>query len=582
MKIERIFFFVLLLCFSTICSWSQEQIEEKSTIERIYVSTDKECYVAGESIWISMFCFNVADSFPKLSKISAVAYVELRSLSGVAAKTKIALFSGRGSGNLELPLSTPTGNYRLIAYTSHMLNEKKVIYFDKVVSVFNTLTNERDSSVIVENGDSLLITDETTTLETQPILMEAPKTVILNLPDKPLKSNSNVQFSFSNKYDKEITMCVSIVNEDKISTYKNLPIYNYIASGYSNVESMLNFKFIPEYEGEIIKGGVSIANSKGDINKLVGQTAFLSVLGGDCEVYTSSIDSLGRFTFYTTNVYGNTDLIFELPYLDTNYKFNVALDDNFLYPDIKKIPSLVLKPIYSEDLLKRGISMQLGKRYGVDSLFTKEIPFHNPLFSGNCISYLLDNYTRFPVMEEVMIEFIPELRFRRIDKNYFLQVRWESSFRELSFSRDNSLTVVDGVPVFNHNVIHDYDPLKVKKIDIYGGTYSLGDADFTGIVFFKTYKGDFPNYSLPVNARILAFNGATLPCRLIDSNFKSWENMPDYRTTIFWEPNIRLLPNESLGFEFHVPDYSGTFVITVEGIDSSGSPIYLQTKFTTN
>ncbi|MCK9628126.1 MAG: hypothetical protein M0R37_06000 [Bacteroidales bacterium] len=569
----------ILISLLVIPGVARNKSGESVTVERIYVSTDKESYVAGEQVWISLFCFDAGKEHIGFSNMSSTAYIELRSSNGIAAKTKVAIISGRGSGRLDLPASTATGNYRLIAYTANMSNEDEVYYFDKILSIYNTMTNERDKSCTIDESDtSSTIRSVSAIVETKPILIDAPETVTLEISGNKFRQNSDIAFGLLNKFESPLTMSVSIVNEDDLSTYKNLPIYNYLESGFCKNNKTFKLKVTPEFEGEIIKGRVIPLSGGKKIDSLAGQTIFLSILGGDSEIYSSIVDSAGRFIFYSTNIYGNADLIAELPQIDTNSRFNIELEDNFIYPPVKKIPQLILKKSYEKDLLKRSIAMQLGKRYGVDTIFSKMLPMHNPLLSGKCKTYMLDDFTRFPVMEEVMIEFIPELRFKKIEKKHDLQVRWENSFRELSFSKDNTLTVIDGVPVFDHNTIYKYDPLKVKSINIYEGIYYLGNAEYTGIVVFKTYKGDFPNFVLPKNAKILAFNGVEQPCRLIGNT--AGDTLPDYRTTIFWDPDIRILPKGDVQLKFHTPDYPGRFVMTIEGIDASGKPIYLQTKFT--
>jgi len=576
--------FILILLFSGTLCIAQGVKGRGSIIERLYVSTDKECYVAGEAIWISLFCFDANKEPLALSNLSSVAYIELRSSTGIAAKTKVALIGGRGSGRIELPNSTPTGNYRMIAYTSYMRNETSLKYFDKVLSIYNTLSNDRDNSCVIEEPapkDSLLATpSEMVTLGTRPILVEAPKTVLLSIEGKEFKPNSEIKLTLSNKYDSPLSLSVSVVNEDHLTTYKSLPIYNSLDFKSGIKEHSVEIKNIPEYEGEIVRGRVTPIPSEKSLNDLSGQIAFLSVPGSDAEIYTSKLDSSGRFKFYTTNIFGNVDLIVELPYLDTNYNFNIEFEDNFAYPKINKVPRLLLKSGFENDLVKRSVGMQVSRRYGVDTIFSRKVPAHNPLLSGKHKIYLLDNYTRFPVMEEVMIEFIPELRFKKIDKKYFLQVRWENNFNELAFSTENTLTLIDGIPIFNHTTIHRYDPLKVKSINIHEGIYNLGDSDFTGIIEFNTYKGDYPNLNFAKNARILGFNGTSIPCRLTGKGVGDNNKLPDYRTTIFWDPDLRLTPKGAAQLKFYSPDYPGEFVITVEGIDSSGRPIYLQTRFT--
>ena len=49
-------------------------------VERTWLSTDKDVYVAGESVWYSAFCLDAGTL--RYSPVSSVAYVELHSADG--------------------------------------------------------------------------------------------------------------------------------------------------------------------------------------------------------------------------------------------------------------------------------------------------------------------------------------------------------------------------------------------------------------------------------------------------------------------------------------------------------------------
>ena len=55
----------------------------------------------------------------------------------------------------------------------------------------------------------------------------------------------------------------------------------------------------------------------------------------------------------------------------------------------------------------------------------------------------MDEYTRFTTMEEVVIEFIPGLRFRKMDGVRRLAVLTEE---RIGYTIGNSLVLLDGIP----------------------------------------------------------------------------------------------------------------------------------------
>lgn len=89
--------------------------------ERVYVSTDRDVYVAGDDMFVSAFCLNT--SVGRYSDLSRVAYLEIISTDGPVQTGKIGLMKGRGGGMIKLQNTIPTGNYRIVAYTSQCFNE---------------------------------------------------------------------------------------------------------------------------------------------------------------------------------------------------------------------------------------------------------------------------------------------------------------------------------------------------------------------------------------------------------------------------------------------------------------------------
>ena len=80
--------------------------------ERIFVSTDRNAYLAGDAVWCSLTSL---DENGRFSNTSAVSYVELVSEEGTACTAKIGLLEGRGAGSFRIPVTTPTGTYRILA-----------------------------------------------------------------------------------------------------------------------------------------------------------------------------------------------------------------------------------------------------------------------------------------------------------------------------------------------------------------------------------------------------------------------------------------------------------------------------------
>jgi hypothetical protein len=159
----RLFFFVYKNCFSllfilfSVESFAQDpfintlttdlnQHEAKELKEKIYIQTDKSFYISGEICW---FKSSIVDaSLNKPFTLSKVAYVELLNRdSKPVLQGKILLQKGTGNGSFFIPLYLPSGSYKIRAYTNWMKNFGPEYFFEKNITVVNTMKRDRDSLV---------------------------------------------------------------------------------------------------------------------------------------------------------------------------------------------------------------------------------------------------------------------------------------------------------------------------------------------------------------------------------------------------------------------------------------------------
>src|SRR5688572_12205440 len=105
--------------------------------EKIYLHTDQELYLVGETLWFKLYYTDATLHYPM--DISKVAYVEILDADNrPVLQTKVALKSGQGNGSLFLPASINSGNYHLRAYTQWMKNFSPEYFFHKKISIINS------------------------------------------------------------------------------------------------------------------------------------------------------------------------------------------------------------------------------------------------------------------------------------------------------------------------------------------------------------------------------------------------------------------------------------------------------------
>ena len=126
-----------------------------------------------------------------------------------------------------------------------------------------------------------------------------------------------------------------------------------------------------------------------------------------------------------------------------------------------------------------------------------------PLFGTPDKRYFLDDYTRFSSIEEIIIEYIPEIKLKKQKDGFRFEVM-NAPYK--TFFDKTPLVLLDGLPVFDLNKLMALDPLRIKKLEVVPRKYYYGSIVCYGIVSFSTYDGKMAGYQLPVNALVIEYN----------------------------------------------------------------------------
>lgn len=560
---KHIAILITILC-TALTAPAQEHLRE-----RVYISTDKDVYVAGDALWYSALCVDVNEG--RLSDFSSIAYLELHSSEGMVQTSKVALEHGRGAGRIVLDSSLPTGNYKLIAYTAQSFNESGFDYsqYAKVVSVFNTLSNAR-----VEGGVEIV---EDAAYAKAATSNPVPKGDLSVQVPQVAPGSRYAPVRISNSGNAPVTVSLSVFHEDVIlSPEGGTDIVSFTrgvrnqapASGYTNTR-------IAEYEGEIIMARAAGAGNVAE--DVEGMFAIISAPGYNQNVYSSILSSDGTTRFYTSNIYGDVELFMEIENLPDDRIVHLELESPFANAPAGDIPVLGMSPSIAGALEDRSAGMQISRVFDADTLYDflprREHEFLAPDFKR----YILDDYTRFPVMEELFIEYVQELQARKINGKDQIRVLMSDTYDRRYFSDGNSLMLLDGVPVLDHSRILSYDPILVHHIDIYPYTYQFGPRVFSGIVNFATYKGNLASMEFPDNVRVIDFQGVSVPMAFTCSGVG--DDYPDYRQTIYWHPSITVDPGETVEVGCKLPAYKGRFAVVAEGVTEELDPVSCSSYF---
>lgn len=126
-------------------------------VEKVYLQTDKPYYSAGENIWYAAYLVDGMTLKPDAA--SRYVYVELINQSdSVCYRYKIRKDSLGFYGNLPLPSDLPAGDYHLRAYTWWMQNAGAAYFFQKKLTIGNSIDNEIETNVRYESDGNHLLT----------------------------------------------------------------------------------------------------------------------------------------------------------------------------------------------------------------------------------------------------------------------------------------------------------------------------------------------------------------------------------------------------------------------------------------
>lgn len=161
---------------------------------------------------------------------------------------------------------------------------------------------------------------------------------------------------------------------------------------------------------------------------------------------------------------------------------------------------------------------------------------------------------------------------------FYSDVTGEPVGVKLSAMTGFSLIYIDGVlsTIDDMNTI----PIEiVESIDVIRGVGAsiLGVRGTNGAISVTTgYVSDNSN-NLKSNAVTITPLGYQKPVEFYSPKYDTPESgnmgIPDYRTTIFWKPDVLLQDDGKATFEFYTSDFKTTYSVVIEGITNDGNII---------
>ncbi|SOD79962.1 hypothetical protein [Spirosoma fluviale] len=336
--------------------------------------------------------------------------------------------------------------------------------------------------------------------------------------------------------------------------------------------------FTPEHNGLLIQGTVTDSLTGKPVPNII---TYLSSVGKPIRLYVSRSDSSGRIRFEMQDFYGARNIVVQTNPKDSIYKIAITNPFSGTFSSTR-LPALSVAESQTDQLLNRSVAMQVQATYWGDRVINYQYPpVDSSAFYGKPgESYLLDVYTRFPRMEEVLREYILGVMPRKKQGRFRLYVPNEP-YRAIF--EDPSLALLDGVPVFDMDKIIEFSPLKVKQIDVITNQFFIGPSLFPGVISFMTYKGDLAGFPLDARLLKLDYDGLQLQREFYSPRYDTPRQLssrqPDGRTLLYWNPNLKTDAQGKGRAEFYTSDQTGTYVVEVNGLTTDGQAGSQRTLF---
>lgn len=538
----------------TIFAQSNTAFDKGSEICRL--TTNATTFINGEQLLYVVNCLP-GTAMQKLT--SKIAYIELIDNQKKSTfKQKLFLNNGKGSGYFTLPMTLQTGDYKLIAYTNRMFVANEATTESVAITIINPY-------VAVHSNEKIKTTND-------PINPIANRSSATFLEEKKEFSNrQKINFDLKNLLTNLNTSSFSVSVRKIDELDQHFFGTSQVVHPTSKIAS--NSNVISELRGEIISGKITAKTPSFTIeNKNIS----LSFPGFTNTVKIVKTNYKGEFYFLLEKAYYSNNAIIQCIDGDKeNYK--IELNNNVTDFSSVQFPSeLVLPTSLKNSIDNRLVASQIENSYfekKQDSI--RKTNASTPFYALYAKEYKLDDYTRFPTLQETIIEFIEGLSLKKRKENYQLYLSDTDKNDDLEVP---CLVLVDGLYIQDIKELMSYKAEIFDAIKTVKGGYFYGTKLYNGIIEFTTKEynyetkltGDYiirPELLRPLSEKII-YN----PKYNANSDLTK---IPDYRYQLYWEPNYT---NSNQPITFYTSDIDGTFEIKIEGFDSNNE-YFKQTQF---
>ena len=526
-------------------------------VESIILNTDRDLYISGEEIRFSTFY--LINNLLQNNTFSKIAYLELFDKSGKSIiRQKLKITNNSVSSLMKILENIETGEYNLTAYTQYMKNY--------LSSGTNTI------SLIIINPKKRGTHDlvKTKYIDKKNLLPEN-KIYRINLKTdkKKYTTRKKVQLYISdtNLPDDLKYITISVVKKGSLNDYLPKICKN------SKQITINNLQYYPEIRDITISG--SLIN-KETSETIPNQKLYLSLLNKNRQLCVNQTDSKGNFIFTLHSVYNKNNFIIrtekEIPNSEILINNSFANGLKTFKPvnwfiDSSKI-NIINEMYYNSQITENFKNLTKDTVLNTD----KSIDF----FGKEEITVNTADFINLPTLEEIFDEIVPLVYVGKKDKHAFFNIYDE----ENKTTYRDPLVLYDNVPIFNIDKLLKINPKYIQQIKVINKRYIIGNYIFNGIIFIHSKTGKFGGIDITDNIKLIKYQTCSEKIKTIYPDYSTTnyqKNIPDFRTSLYWNPDIKFTENKTI--EFYTSDYLSDYDVIIRGVSSSGKIFFGKTEF---
>lgn len=559
MKKKIIYTILIVLGFIRLSA--QDQTISKVLQERALFTTDRNVYINGEIIWLSAFIFE-ENLVP--TDLSTIIYIELLSKNNdPVIQQKWRIMNGKASGYLVIPEDLPSGVYLLRAYTKYMKNFGSCSFPMQEITILNT------DQILPVNDSAINPTDQADRRMSLTENNQKASKLNISSPKVKYQSREEIKLKFNDETlaYQQIPLQISVVlsGTDIVdSTFyytANLPLEN-----VSSVPSKL--QWLPENRDLTISGTVRNKTTK---EPLYSVEIFASLISEQPQLHIRKTDEEGKFVFNLINLYGVQSIFFNVKSNNSD-EIEILLHQDFSGEFCNNLQRSDISIDTSDRLLIHNLLLnrQVNKVFPVyPAANTRPAETSSYLFGKPAQIIYPADFVDLDSFEEVFKEIVPYVIIRRHDGKAYFEV--QDSKRSLFYN--DPLVMLDQIPVFEDDALLKINPKRIKQIEVINQPYVYGETTFNGIIQIRTNTRDFAGIKMPSSSVFVDYQCITPSYQFFERehnpSLEQQSSLPDFRTTVYWNPDFILNGKENM-IHFYAPDNKSKLEVIVRCI-SQGS-----------